>query len=74
VGGEPLAAHLHLVGGDRHFLVAHPARERVGARYEIVAGEVELHLIDSVLQEHADRLPHAIGTIHHAAERHLRKR
>ena len=74
VRGQALAAHLHLARGHRHFLVAHPAGMRIRAGHQVVAGEVELHLVDAVLEEHAHGLAHPLGAIHHAAERHLRER
>ena len=71
VGGHALAAQVRLLHRDRDLLVGH-RRELRGDARDVLAGEVQLHGVHPVLEEHPHRLPHLLGAVDDGAEAELR--
>ncbi len=55
---DSLAAQRRFFDSDLHFRVGHPRGLRVGVRHQVVARQIELDRVDTVLQEHPAHAPH----------------
>ena len=73
VHDDALAAHAHLLGAGGHLGVGHPGGLGIGPGDEVVARQVQLDRIHTVLQEHARDLSQVFRAIDHHAEAELRK-
>ena len=71
MGGQPLAAHPHLLDRRGDLGVGHLRRLRAHAG-DVLAGEIELDRVDAVLHEGAHAAAHLVGAAHDGAEAEFR--
>jgi hypothetical protein len=74
VHDDALATHLHLLGGSGDLGVGHPGGVRIGTRHKVVARQVDLDAVDTVLQKHAHDFAHVVCAIDVNAKAVLRER